>query len=570
MPYHSEIQQKAIEDRNVPFEDKKDILRQKNKNMVYQLVKYLYNNHRDTSGNSSADSFWVTAVNRYCFPSPVAGLDIDVYPFSEAIEDEKAYEKLVSRLNYALIEIAEHNINSQKLRDNSKSIMLYPAEDVMIPAHETCLVTTDVSFKLKEGYQAKLSAGKALSKGNIEIMNPIIPSKFKDVIKISLENRSDDDYQLNKGELLGKLICQKIPFEKLEGTAGRKSSGNISDKSRKARFNKSIISPGLESQLKERGPRRMKLLLFAYALQMSLEETRALMQAADPGQPINIWNGYEVIVFYAISRKQHDVTLNDLDDLGMIMAGKQKSLKESAEDHMADTEVTWKSFESLAAMDKRASIREMRKLLDNIRSANKIASLKAKEELDSLFGYVMKNADRIFKGDYGIKCVPKDDEGREEFRKCRDALTEQFWPYYENQIQFKSRTEKDLYISLQEMRSLPTKKHLKAVDEGRQGVTRADLEFAFFLKFALDNPLSKYSEPEVKGIDDLIKQRFSDYRLKAERLLIRYHFEKASAGYRFDDLLMVCMQKEYPIKELHQIAGEFFYIARDDVQVYDI
>lgn len=43
MPYYSEVQQKYIEDRNTSFDDKKSFFQQKNKNMFYQLIKYLYN-----------------------------------------------------------------------------------------------------------------------------------------------------------------------------------------------------------------------------------------------------------------------------------------------------------------------------------------------------------------------------------------------------------------------------------------------------------------------------------------------------------------------------------------------
>ena len=305
---------------------------------------------------------------------------------------------------------------------------------------------------------------------------------------------------------------------------------------------------------------------------MSAAETKELMQTIDPNLPVNIWNGYEVIVFYAINRKQHDITLNDLDYLGQVMSIEDAEVETAFLDNCTtDTDVALDFFNSLAETDKEASIKEMEKLLRNIKVSGKISSIKAKEELDSMFRYVIEKGDRIFKGDYWEKYYCKDNNTEVDFRKCRDAITEQFWPYYENQVQFRSRIENEHYINLQEMRSLPTKKHLKAVDEKKQAVTRADLEFSFFLKFALDNHISKYVRSDIAvGTDELITQRFHDYKSQADVLLTKYHFEKTGAKYRFDDMLMVCMQKEYPVKELHAIAADYFLIARDDVEIHDI
>jgi len=627
MPYYSEVQQKYIEDRNTSFDDKKSFFQQKNKNMFYQLIKYLYNNHYDTSAEKSDGSFCVTTEkNRYVFPSPKQPFDKGDSPFSQAVNDEDTYKQLVYTLNSALIEIAEYNINMQELTETDAN--------------------TD--------------------------------------------------------------------FEKLEGVKGRKSKGNKSLKKRKARFNKSVISPGLESQMTEKGPHRLRLLLYAYALKMSAAETKELMQTIDPNLSVNIWNGYEVIVFYAINRKQHDITLNDLDYLGQVtefnknigstlsyysgypdvlsaiakikdiitykdnydykqikdlnglmstvntvkaelvskkqteadevisqcipaleakantnldkLSGilaqakndfdsRKQSIAElddlalldeaiqqlwTAKDtfitemdkalqspkpispvpptpkkvkksYTTDTDVALDLFNSLAETDKEASIKEMEKLLRKIIVSGKISSIKAKKELDSMFRYVIEKGDRIFKGDYWGKYYCKDNNNEVDFRKCRDAITEQFWPYYENQVQFRSRTENEHYINLQEMRSLPTKKHLKAVDEEKQAVTRADLEFAFFLKFALDNHISKYVRSDIAvGTDKLIAQRFHDYKSEADALLTRLHFEKTGVKYRFDDMLMICMQKEYPVKELHSIAADYFLIARDDVEIQEI
>ena len=107
---------------------------------------------------------------------------------------------------------------------------------------------------------------------------------------------------------------------------------------------------------------------------------------------------------------------------------------------------------------------------------------------------------------------------------------------------------------------LPNRKHLRAVDEGTQPVTKADLEFVFFLRFALEHPLAAYGKREIEGADKMIEQRGSDYRLKVNQYMINNHFEEIHDMHPFDGLLLVCMQKEYPIRTLHDIAKELFDI----------
>ena len=149
----------------------------------------------------------------------------------------------------------------------------------------------------------------------------------------------------------------------------------------------------------------MKALLYAYALKMSAEEAQALLKAVDNNSSINIWNGYELIVFYAIGRREKDITLNDLNALGQIMTEEKNIIKIDSRNVVTDTSRVWNSLDDLLEMDKEESLFRMRKLLRNIRKVNKNDSIRRKEDLDSMFEFVARESRRIFKGDYAENVI---------------------------------------------------------------------------------------------------------------------------------------------------------------------
>ncbi|MBR2827593.1 MAG: hypothetical protein IKE78_08870 [Erysipelotrichaceae bacterium] len=525
MPYFSEMQNARITDKNNSFDEKKSLLKYDDNNMLYQLLKYLYNNHRDTTEDKdSANCFHVTTkvrksgrrkndetsdTRRYVFPSP---------EYSEGRGKKEVYRDLAYFLDSELREIPEYNRGMQDLNEADKT------------------------------------------KKRIE--------KLRDDLENAL--REIAEYNINM-----QVVSDMVDFEKLESIkqkTGPKGNSREKRKSRTARFNKSIISPGIKIKLdkNDKGPSRMKALLYAYALKMSAEEAQALLKAVDNNSSINIWNGYELIVFYAIGRREKDITLNDLNALGQIMTEEKNIIKIDSRNVVTDTSRVWNSLDDLLEMDKEESLFRMRKLLRNIRKVNKNDSIRRKEDLDSMFEFVARESRRIFKGDYAEKCHPGKATDRNTLIKCRNAITDQFFPYYENQIQFYSREDDELYISLQQMRSLPTKKHLNAVDSEKQQVTMADLEFAFFLKFVLEKSLTDYGNSDVPpSLEDLIDMRFRDYRLKVDAYMNELHFLKTDAMDPFERMLMLCMQKEYPIKELHSICS-YYFVMKDETEVHDI
>ena len=587
MPNYSELYRVFIEDKYIRFENKKKILLEyDNNNMFYQLLKYLYYNHNDTPADmKSADSFCVTTkikgketkiaeyeenieTIRYTFPSPVIKSDtIDSISQWQNILDKK----LVSQLKKAIKEIATYNIRNQVLIDTEEKTAIVSAQDATLPANGTCRVKIEpTSLDLSAGYEATLYRSSQLIKDKIEIADSILKPGLNNIVSLDLINKSEEAeskpkepvFHITKGDTIGTMVHGLIPFEKLENVrhnTGRDRKGLEKYLPRKTKFTKSVISPDIDFNGK--GPSKMRLMLLAYALKMSAKETLALLQSVGTNPSINIWNGYDAIIFYAIARKNHDITLNDLDNLGLIMTNEDEddTIVDPLPDNMTDTDNAWNSFNSLIEMSKESSLREIEKLLLRIKKVNKIYSVKVKEELDSMFKYVMKESKRIFQDNYWEKCDPGNDTNEISFRKCRNAITEQFWPYYENQVQYRQ----GVFTTLQLMKSLPNKNHLKNVDDGTQAVTKADLEFAFFLKFVLENPLTDYGKLEDIDIENTLGQRFKDYRLQADTYMTKYHFTQIHDMDPFDSLLLVCMQKEFPIKTLHAIAKQYFNIKGD-------
>ena len=120
-------------------------------------------------------------------------------------------------------------------------------------------------------------------------------------------------------------------------------------------------------------------------------------QYFDNNSSINIWNGYELIVFYAIGRREKDITLNDLNALGQIMTEEKNIIKIDSRNVVTDTSRVWNSLDDLLEMDKEESLFRMRKLLRNIRKVNKNDSIRRKEDLDSMFEFVARESRRIWR-----------------------------------------------------------------------------------------------------------------------------------------------------------------------------
>ena len=568
----SRVYRNVIEDRTIRIDQKKELLSHNRNPLFYQLIKYLYENHNETPESpQSADDVFV--FDHMTFPSPkVSEKEASLSHFRE---DE--FYRWINPLDQALMKIAEENIEQQQIVETDEAISVISAEDITVPAKGSCeLRINEIELTLPAGYEATIYRNVRLSSAKIEIADPVLPFGKNRIRTLRLINRSGKDFSIRKGSTVGSVKKGIIRFEKLGAIKQKKKKRNRNTLqhyvSRKPGFIKTVFSDGINYQK----PTRRRLLLLAYALRMNAEQTRELMQSIDPDLPINIWNWYEVALFYAICRG--DITLNDLDRIGLYLsAQKDVTIPEISLKEMKNTKVAWSDLGDLIHKEKEESLQEIGKLLHIIKKADKICSLQAKRELDEMFGYVMEHAELIFKGDYAKKCKPKKDANEKEIRQCRNAITEMFFPYYGNQVPYVYG-----FSDLQGMKSLPHRKHLKAVDEAtrdtavteaeedaapeKEAVSKADLEFAFFLKFVLEHPISSEEVTDVNP-EELIRKRASDYRLLVNEFLTDLHFTEVRDMDPFDGKLLLCMQEEYPIKTLQNTMKEIFQIQRNRMQV---
>lgn len=108
---------------------------------------------------------------------------------------------------------------------------LYSSVDTTVPAHGKCLVKTDISIAIPEGYYGRVAPRSGLAvKKFIDVGAGVIDSDYRGEAQVLLFNFSSDDFVITCGERIAQLIIEKIAHlevvetDNLENTA-RASGG---------------------------------------------------------------------------------------------------------------------------------------------------------------------------------------------------------------------------------------------------------------------------------------------------------------------------------------------------------
>jgi len=99
---------------------------------------------------------------------------------------------------------------------------LYFVEDTIIPAKSTVLINNlDVSIEIKDDTGLKsslLMARSSIYKTPIRLSNGVglIDSGYRGSLKVALDNISNNEYIIEKGQRLFQLVCADLkPFDKI-------------------------------------------------------------------------------------------------------------------------------------------------------------------------------------------------------------------------------------------------------------------------------------------------------------------------------------------------------------------
>ena len=304
---------------------------------------------------------------------------------------------------------------------------------------------------------------------------------------------------------------------------------------------------------------RQKILDYAYALGMDTKETREFLDAAGQNPLFNLWDPDELLMYYAIALKG-GLSPSKLEYLKNAEGGKEEAPLASSFARDTEKENKGAMFNTayiksdvddiIELGDKDASLKKMKELLSSVRKRAKKDSETARKLLNDLFEYILDNIDRIRDKNKWVMRHGGDKE------RMRNDLLNHFWYYSNNQMQVR---EEYVFAKNSVKRQLPTKAHIDAVYNKKEMVTKEDLEFAFFLKFALDNPLDlkDHRKDEIK---EKAQERYQKYRTDLETdILVNNGYLGINDKSPFDRLLLVCIMNDKPVSMMFNITNKCFF-----------
>jgi len=93
---------------------------------------------------------------------------------------------------------------------------LYSAINVLIEPRGKAVISTDLFISVPQGTYGRIAPRSGLTiKHSIDVGAGVIDEDFRGLVKIILFNHSDTAFQVNEGDRVAQLICEKIVYPEL-------------------------------------------------------------------------------------------------------------------------------------------------------------------------------------------------------------------------------------------------------------------------------------------------------------------------------------------------------------------
>ena len=94
---------------------------------------------------------------------------------------------------------------------------LYSAYDMIVPARDNVLISTDLQIQLPEGCYGRIAPRSSLAlKHHINVGGGVIDQDYRGNLNVILYNHSDIPFTVSRGDRIAQLICEKIYYPTLE------------------------------------------------------------------------------------------------------------------------------------------------------------------------------------------------------------------------------------------------------------------------------------------------------------------------------------------------------------------
>ncbi|RUS84854.1 hypothetical protein EGW08_007395 [Elysia chlorotica] len=94
---------------------------------------------------------------------------------------------------------------------------LYSAQKIVVPAKGKELVNTDIQIAVPEGCYGRVAPRSGLAvKKFIDVGAGVVDQDYRGNVGVVLFNFSSEDFEVNKGDRIAQLICERICYPELE------------------------------------------------------------------------------------------------------------------------------------------------------------------------------------------------------------------------------------------------------------------------------------------------------------------------------------------------------------------
>ncbi|XP_030745724.1 deoxyuridine 5'-triphosphate nucleotidohydrolase-like [Sitophilus oryzae] len=87
---------------------------------------------------------------------------------------------------------------------------------ITVPARDKALINTGLKFELPSGCYGRIAPRSGLaSKNGINVGAGVIDQDYRGIVMVLLFNHSNEDFQVNVGDRIAQLICERIHYPEL-------------------------------------------------------------------------------------------------------------------------------------------------------------------------------------------------------------------------------------------------------------------------------------------------------------------------------------------------------------------
>ncbi|XP_015786476.1 deoxyuridine 5'-triphosphate nucleotidohydrolase isoform X1 [Tetranychus urticae] len=107
-----------------------------------------------------------------------------------------------------------------KASELSAGYDLFSAYDTVVPAKGKALVKTDLQLQIPAGCYGRIAPRSGLAlKHSIDVGAGVVDADYRGNVGVILFNFGDEEFQVNKGDRIAQLICERIAYPELEEAA---------------------------------------------------------------------------------------------------------------------------------------------------------------------------------------------------------------------------------------------------------------------------------------------------------------------------------------------------------------